>query len=62
MYVNSENNNNKEINIFNAKFTDSSFQIVEKFTKKFITLETLHLTCIDEDNLMLWDKKIYLLE
>ena len=62
MYVNSENNNNKEINIFNAKFTDSSFQIVEKFTKKFITSETLHLTCIDEDNLMLWDKKIYLLE
>ena len=62
MYVNSENNNNKEINIFNAKFTDSSFQIVEKLTKKFITRETLHLTCIDEDNLMLWDKKIYLLE
>ena len=38
------------------------FKLWKKFTKKFITRETLHLTCIDEDNLMLWDKKIYLLE
>ena len=50
-----------EIEIFTVIFINFSFQIIKKY-ENIHTKGNLHLTCINHNNLMLWDKKVYLLE
>ena len=50
-----------EIKIFVLKYIDGSFQIVEEY-EKFENRENLHLSYIDDDRLLLFDKNIYMLK
>ena len=50
-----------EIEIFTVIFINFSFQIIKKY-ENIHPKGNLHLTCINHNNLMLWDKKVYLLE